>query len=263
MSDSEIEYGSYESVRQSYRDAGQAEWQIRSNINSYEPGSYNGGRYTTEYLSNVAQSILNGNPNYDSVFSGNIPGSAPMETYLKSGEFYSRARNAKGQVGRVLSRGFDEGIKSNNKLIDDIRRVLIASLIENYDQKVISHTGVGRQAISEGSMDIDDQAIGYVYEIADLPGQSNVSAIGGESYGERPSTQEYLPIVFQGRAGIVSAARSMRFVAYGRWFNRRIVGPAEPRNIFELTSSQLNNISEVILRGINPQIQEWLDNYGA
>lgn len=186
-------------------------------------------------------------------------GSIPFEEYGrdKKGNLVlvrKRARTSGGQLGRSL-------LKEKAKLSLDLTRAIRAALTENY-RRLIDHdrnlnTGVLLQSIEQGEFKTEEE-LSFSYMIADLPGQPRPWEREEGRGSRRPSVHEYAPIVFQGRPSISSGEKPMKFMTRAGWRQMNVVAPAPPKDIFELTPSQIDTLDEIILHGYSEEILEWI-----
>jgi hypothetical protein len=198
-------------------------------------------------------------PNYSDSFAFKSPGSVPLEHRNGAGGISWRqfrttsgATSKGGQVGRSLT---------NAVFKQDLRKVIVACFIQNYDRLVHNQTGALREAVQQGTLDEQDgESYRFTFKIADLPGRARVSHSlhGGNTESQRPSTGFYGPIVFLGRGAIITPTKNMRFVFKGKAFSTHYVGPAAPRNIFEFTPEQIDEINKVVLEPITKDAKAWI-----
>ena len=196
-------------------------------------------------------SILNSGsvPNYVNLTRGEYPGSQAMEFYAKDGSISRQQyRNTKGQFGRTLS---------SATLKRDLRQVLVACFLENFDAKIQSETGQLRKSVEQGTLEDDnDQMVGFRFKIADMPGMNR--SWDGTGSKQRPSTSYYGPIVFLGRGAIISPQVNMRFAYKSLSYRTHAVRAAAPRNIFELNEGQIDRINNIILKPITDDAKAWI-----
>lgn len=136
------------------------------------------------------------------------------------------------EVKEALQKEFIEILKSNyNKLGIDVHTHTLLDAIE-------------QGTLQEGTGNLP---LNFNYRIASLPrpqvGNSPMMMTRGGAYGG------YGAIVFHGREAIVSE-RTMTFQYRGQWHRRHLVGPAAPKNIFELSPSQIHRLALICGKNI-------------
>lgn len=189
-------------------------------------------------------------PNYnDSFAAGYRPG-------------FVEHRNKNGSIswtqGQTQDRRF--GRKLSIRLKEDVKKVLVACYLENYDRLIVGPKDGSsplRESVRTGDIkDGDDPFMTYQFrfQIADIQGR-----VRWNNDSNRPGTRYYGPIVFQGRSAIVTPLKPMRFMNKGgTMIYTHFVKAAEGKNIFELTASQIEQINKVILRPLTQDTLDWM-----
>lgn len=223
------------------------------------------GRYDTEYVQRAIDSADKGWPSYQD----------PSRLYTSKPRTGSKG-GQQARVGPGTKQGgrFGRSLKDSDKFKEELQKVVVACLLENYDKKIKSGTGTLREAVAEGTLEATGGDLSFTYTIKDKERTARKITIDRGGYktehiersfnSQRASTHYYGPIVFEGRPAIISS-NAMVFVAGTppQTFRRHIVGPAEPRNIFDLSQEQRNRIDTVIMHGMTTEIEQWLSSMGT
>lgn len=197
-------------------------------------------------------------PDYDTPATGVYTNTVPLEKFRKSGAIYQQAKTSKGGES---TRGGQVGRLVGNKLKQDLQRELKKSFVQNYyDLGIQVQTGQLLNAVNQGIFtDEGGEALyRFSFKIADLEGLPRKSVASGKYEStERPSTSYYGPRVFYGRAAIITPNSKMRFLnKSGRLVKTQHVAAAAPKNIFLLSSAQIDNLNRIILRPIGDSVKK-------